>query len=580
MSGFTGILSEKIQILPKNIDSKICKHWHKDAFSINQNTINKFCNDKVFFEKDGIFFLTEGIILNSSELCKKYSCSTMEDLLTVLYKNNGSCFFNEFRGSFSGLTYNSLTGELIVYTDHIGSKQVFYSTYADGFFFSSSINDLIELFKKHHKNFSLNIQSAYCILTFGFLVEKNTMFNEINKLEPGHYLSVKNGKIYICQYFKLKNTPNYNVTETEAIEEIDTRFRKSVTRAFEKDNEYGYKHIVALSGGLDSRMTTWIAHELGYSDKIINYTFSQSDYLDETIPKKIAADLKHEWIFKSLDNGLFLKNVESVVELSFGGALYYGLAHGKSLFDLLNFDNLGIVHTGQLGDVVVGTSYSSLDCNKASSLKDGAYSTALTYKLPENLLSKEYENEEIFKFYTRYFSGTNQGLLPLQEITETYSPFYDIDFMEYCLSLPVKMRFEHKIYHKWILKKYPKAAQYVWEKIGTTIDHPQIKLLGKSFPLKKLPNIVFKKILRNMGIKVKSGRETSKHMNPLEYWYNSNDDLRIYFEDYFNKNITLADSFNELGNDCRKIWNNQTMIEKVQVMTLLAFLRIYFPESN
>lgn len=62
-------------------------------------------------------------------------------------------------------------------------------------------------------------------------------------------------------------------------------FSNTVRLEFEKDVEYGYKHIVTLSGGLDSCITALLAHKLGYVNQL-NFTFSQSDYLDEKILKK------------------------------------------------------------------------------------------------------------------------------------------------------------------------------------------------------------------------------------------------------------------------------------------------------
>lgn len=123
-------------------------------------------------------------------------------------------------------------------------------------------------------------------------------------MNAGKYIKIENNKFEIKTYYELDNTPNYNQTEDEIIDNINELFRNAVKLEFEKDKEYRYKHIVALSGGLDSRMTTWVAHDMGYTDQL-NYTFSQSDYLDETIAKEIARDLEHEWIFKFLDNGVF-----------------------------------------------------------------------------------------------------------------------------------------------------------------------------------------------------------------------------------------------------------------------------------
>src|SRR5690606_29863601 len=125
--------------------------------------------------------------------------------------------------------------------------------------------------------------------------------NEIKRLMVGYYIKIKNNTLIHEKYYTLRNEP-IEISEKEAIDEIDKRFRDAVELAFEKDKEYGYKHIATLSGGLDSRMTVWVAHELGYSNQL-NLTFSQSNYLDETIAKEIAIELKHEWLFKALDNG-------------------------------------------------------------------------------------------------------------------------------------------------------------------------------------------------------------------------------------------------------------------------------------
>lgn len=59
--------------------------------------------------------------------------------------------------------------------------------------------------------------------------------------------------------------------------------------------------------------------------------------------------MKHEWLFKALDNGLWLYNLDNVLEITGGNVLYYGQAHGMSLYKYLNFEDFGILHSGQLG---------------------------------------------------------------------------------------------------------------------------------------------------------------------------------------------------------------------------------------
>lgn len=576
MPGFTGGYSERFKVHEIADNKLVCRYLTKNKLSINQHTTKKFSHDKVFLEIGDFFYLFDGVLLNSKELLNEYECRTIEELLPAIHEKLGDTFFSVFRGSFSGVVFNSCDSKLIVFTDHIGSKQVFYNLCENELVFSSSINELLAVLKEQNREYSFSEQSAYSLLSFGFLIEDNTMFKEIKKLLPGHYLIFENGDLAVKQFFLLDNTANREITEDDAIDKLDELFRQAVKRGFDKDLEYGYKHLVALSGGLDSRMTTWVAHDMGYSKQIVNFTFSQSNYLDETIPKQIAADLQHEWIFKALDNGLFLKNVEDVVRLSFGGVLYYGLAHGKSMLDLLNLEDFGIVHSGQLGDVVVGTFYSSLDENRTYRNTDGAYSTVLSNKLNDSYFKYSYSNEEIFKFYSRGFTGANQGLLPIQERTETYSPFYDVDFMAYCLSLPVEMRFGHRLYFKWLLKKYPEADKYIWEKTRTRVSAKTFTYNGTLVPYTKIFSLVVGKLIRKFGFKANKGMGSENHMNPLELWYNENQSLQSFMDHYYNDNIHLLDGYPELQKDCKYLWDNFSAVEKNQVITVLAIMRLYF----
>lgn len=490
---------------------------------------------------------------------------------------NPNDFFNEFRGSFSGLVYDKQSDCLQIYTDHIGSKQVFYSQTNKGFCFGSEINFLTEFYKNNNIQYSLDISGAYLLLTFGFMLEDYTLFKEFKKLKPGHYLKFQNGKIKNIQYYRLNNTPNYNLSEEEIVNNIDALFRQAVKRAFEKDNEYGYKHLADLSAGLDSRMTTWVAHDLGYSENIVNVTFSQTNYWDEFTPKAISNELKHDWIFKSLDNGSCLKLLEPVVKITSGGAFYFGNSHGKSVLDLINTQLFGITHSGQIGDVIIGTFYSSLDMNKPFTLSDGVYSKVLLNRLNLGMLKDTYENEEIFKFYGRAFTGANQGLLTSQEFLETFSPFYEIEFMNFCLTIPLELRFGHYIYDKWVVTKYPDAAKYPHNE-GRKITGKKphwIRVGNRYVKSNEFIQRTWNYLLRKIGI-IRSGTTSKNDMNPFDYWYQTNQDVKDFMDSYFRTNINKLSEFPELHKDCTNMYINHKVIEKVQVLTLLAVMKLYF----
>lgn len=406
------------------------------------------------------------------------------------------------------------------------------------------------------------------------MLEDYTLCREIKKLLPGHFISYEDNKIVLNQYYKLLNIPDDTKTEDEFIELMDYYFRQAVARQFEKDKEYSYKHFVALSGGLDSRMTCWVAHEMGY-EKQVNFTFSQSDYLDETIAKEISRDLKHDWMFKALDGGNLLYDYTEATEITGGNVLYYTVAHTNSMLKLINFDSLGLNHSGQLGDVVFGTFYKSSDPHGSWSVGDGAHSQTLANKTKNIQLKMNYSNQEIFNFYNRGFSGANSGLLVTQQYTETMSPFYDIDLLNFALSIPLKYRFDHAIYKKWIITKYPKSADYVWEKTRSKITDLKFTYKEREYPLKQLFWLVINKLTKHKFSDLFSGYNSKQNMNPLGYWYKTNTGLKKDLDSFFNINIHFIQDI-ELKNDLEKLYLDGSVIEKVQVISLLSTIKRFY----
>jgi len=574
MSGFLGEISKtnvKKGFGKLNKSNLIHQTIESQKYYLERRTIRKFENDKVFSEDDGYIIITEGVILNSLQLIEKYRARDLKSTVVRMYEQNGDTVFNEFRGSFSGLLYDKIRNKWLIYTNHIGDKQIFYALLGNTVIFGSEMTYLIDYMRNNNINYALDEVGAYFLLTYGYMLEDYTLIREIRKLNAGKYIKIEDGNFQILTYYEIDNTPDNSQSEEEIIENIDRLFRNAVKLEFEKDKEYGYKHIASLSGGLDSRMTVWVAHELGYTEQL-NVTFSQTDYLDETIAKEIARDLKHEWLFYALDNGNYLKNVQEMIEVNFGNCLYSGAAHENSCLSKINFSNYGLYHTGQLGDVILGTYYSSEDPQKPYTAGSGAYSRLLVTVTESAFLKNTYSNEETFKFYNRGFTGILQGNLTIQKYTEATSPFLDIEFFNYCLRIPLKYRYDHRIYKQWILTKYPDAARYKWEKIQGKITERTYNVFGRTTTLRTLPSKAFNKLFKGSSLNSKW------HMNPLDYWYNTNDELREFFLDTFNKNISLLENGN-LRKDCEKMFAEGNTIEKTQVLTLLEAWRYYFVYS-
>ncbi|PEC52000.1 hypothetical protein CON00_00700 [Bacillus sp. AFS096315] len=435
-------------------------------------------------------------------------------------------------------------------------------------YFSTDFEILIKMIQKHiDKKFNININSAYSLMVHSHVLCNETLFEDVYRLTPGHNLNYSSKELKKECFYMLNNKP-INISEKEALAQLDNHFRNAVKRSFEKDLEYGYKHLVALSGGLDSRMTAWVAYKMGYTN-MLNYTFSQTDYLDEKIPKQITDKLKTEWMFKSLDNGTYLyKYFEESLKVSGARSQMCTIAHTMSMLSNINLDGFGLVHTGQIGDVVIGTFY---DDGKKQNFRpgDGAYSTKLLHKVKyEKDMAFNLDDQEIFKFYNRGFTGVNTGLKPMYQYTETISPFLDIEFLNFCLSLPLEYRRGHNIYIKWINKYYPEAANFIYEKVKGKINKKIITVKGVPVPWTSIPAASIKLVKKKLGLRLSS----KNHMHPMDFWYKTNNHLKEFYENQFNQNINLVTDI-DLKKDCEYLFKEGSTLEKDQVVTLLGFMR-------
>lgn len=567
MYGFDIIINgkNKLELDDINYNNIICKN----------HMIKKFEQDKIFCETAKYIIILDGVILNRIELIKKHGQANWENTLIYLYEHYNDEFFSVLRGSFAGAFLDKEKERWIIFGDQIGSRFIYYSLINNFFCCSERVGNIYDILKNNDLKYNLDTTNSLLMLTYGFMIDDRTICKEIHKINPGCYIIFQNGNITEKRYYILNNdtSKNENITEEEAIEKVDILFRNAVKRQFEKDLEAGYnKHLVALSGGLDCRMTSFVAHYIGYTQQL-NMTFSQTDYWDEILPKQMSRDLKHEWIFKALDNGLWLYDADNITQTTGGNVIYYGTAHGDSMLKYLNFNNLGLFHSGQIGDVVIGSFIKENEVNKSYELGNGAYSNKYL-KYISNIIPQLNLNKEIGLFYYRAFNGTNNGLQNVYNYTETLSPFLDLDFIEGMLSLPIHLRQNHNLYIKWILNKYPKAAEYIWETTGLKINPPSLRIKNKIIPYAKIPHILKMRLFRIIGIKQKKSNKKANSMNPIEYYYHSNNELQNYINSYFIYIEKISDT--TLKNILLDIKKDGTAMEKIQAVTLLSAIKMYY----
>lgn len=273
--------------------------------------MNKFPNDKLFYEDEKKAVLLDGVVLNIDELMKEYNKKAWREVFDHIYQENNNTFMDKLRGSFCGVVYDKNAEEIKAFTNHSGERAVYYYKENDSFMIANHI-----FFIKHlaeHIGTGINpcVQGCYEMLVTGSCLSNNTPYLNTYRITAGKYITVKNGITVENFYHMFKNMPEHELDLDECIEMGDKLFRQAVDRIFRKNREYGYQSECDLSGGLDSRMATWVAHDLGYG-KVLNICYCVKNHLDHAISKKMANDLENEYFFLPMDSDI-MKDIDKKV---------------------------------------------------------------------------------------------------------------------------------------------------------------------------------------------------------------------------------------------------------------------------
>lgn len=438
----------------------------------------------------------------------------------------------------------------------MGDRMLFYWCSDSEFICTSSLQILSDELKKNGYHCKLNKTAAYNLLTFSFMQDNETPIANVFRINPGCYIEFDGKRLTERSYHIFSNLKTVERTEEEYIDLIDKKFRIAVRRQMEKDEEYGYEHLASLSSGLDARMTVRVATDMGYPVHTI--TFSQSQFIDETIAERLAEKMRTSHMYMALDDGRCMYNLEKVVKLGYGMTAANHTMHSLNMMEKLNLKRFGMLHTGQVGGAILA-SFETNKIHSEVSPMAKPYSLMLAEKnIDENY--KKYSNYEMQVLYTRTFRGSLGNQMTHYHYIEMFSPFCDVDFFEFCLSIPLKYRTNHNIYRKWIISKYPDVANIVWGTTGKPITHTETKVTEFAKKSKG-------KILRVL----KGSKPTFLNKNimtPYDYWFANYGDIQEHYNHLFKQLINLVED-KELNEDICYLFEYGVAREKMQVLTLL-----------
>lgn len=278
--------------------------------------ISENANQPFYSQSNRYVMVFNGEVYNFQEIKTKYQIQTKTssdtEVILELFAKKGISFVNELNGMFAIAIWDKNEEKLHLFRDRIGIKPLYYF-YQEGIFaFASEIKALVNILKDQ---VSINQNILQNILQFGFSTENDTIYNEINQLPAGQYLTIDKAlNIQSNSYWKLENQLNNEVINDEkrAKKELNEKLVNSVQKRMIADVPLG----TFLSGGIDSSTVTAIAQSL--SNQPINtfsIGFKDSKHDESKFAKEVAKHLgtnHHEFILTEKDA---LQQVDKLLDI-------------------------------------------------------------------------------------------------------------------------------------------------------------------------------------------------------------------------------------------------------------------------
>ena len=243
-------------------------------------------------EDGSIWIIFNGEIYNYQELRALllgkghvFKTQTDTEVIVHLYEEFGPDCLKKLRGMFAFAIWDGNTKTLLLARDRVGIKPLYYRLNDSSLVFASEIKAILADPSVSRKMVPVLIDR---FLTFLYVPGEETLLEGINKLAPGHYLLVKNGKAMIRQYWDLNfGAPSWSGSSKDAEADLLSLLAETVKLHMIADVPVG----VLLSGGVDS--TGVLSLAVDATDKRIStFTvgFSGDQVADERPYARLAAE--------------------------------------------------------------------------------------------------------------------------------------------------------------------------------------------------------------------------------------------------------------------------------------------------
>jgi len=224
----------------------------------------------------------------------RFKTTSDTEVILHMYKEYGDDFINDLNGMFAFVIYDRQKKRLLIAKDHFGIKPLYWYEDKKQFVFGSEIKAIL-----NHTDIKAipDKVNLYEYLTFQFILGEGTMFKNVHKLLPGHYMTydLDAGRHKSIKYWE----PDFKIdrfhTEEYFIVRLGEILDQTISQQLRSDVPVGSY----LSGGLDSSFVTILsASKYGSQFKSFTGAFDEGPEFNELEYAREAARVANSLLYE------------------------------------------------------------------------------------------------------------------------------------------------------------------------------------------------------------------------------------------------------------------------------------------
>jgi asparagine synthase (glutamine-hydrolysing) len=369
------------------------------------------------------------------------------------------------RGEFCAAHYNPTTGKLALIADKLGIRLLYYWEGEKYIIFATALR-IIEALAEVPKQMDLRAVTEMASLQMA--LSARTPYSRISVLKAAEIVKISDKGLSSSQYWRWDEIQRSNRPESELLREAYERFISAVKRRLRKDTTtFG-----ALSGGLDTRCVISVLRSLdvvvhtfnfappGTQDQFFGAEFARSaGTIHEEIPLGCSVG---DWWSTSKQRITWPPERPQLMWGGFGGSVGVGHVYVSSeLVDLLRSGKRDTAIDVYLHDKAVLKKLLKPHIYNSVS---GILKQGIREELDDIHCDDPGRAFHIFLMLNdqrRHLAWHFEGI-DLHRL-ELHSPFYDSDFLQLILAIPIDICLGHRFYTKWLKHFPPVTTSVPWQ---------------------------------------------------------------------------------------------------------------------